>query len=70
MSHSRSAKKEPIGDGDTAERCYGSLERVLGLTSTNSNSICVNPKTGDVVYIAGCFVIIYNPKENKQTHHL
>ena len=46
------------------------LERVLGLTSSNNNSICVNPRNGEVVYLAGCFVVVYSPKENKQVHHL
>lgn len=46
------------------------LEKAIGLTSTNHNSLCVNPVNGDVVYTAGCFLIIYNPKENKQVHHL
>lgn len=41
------------------------LERVIGLTSSNQNSLCVNPKNGDVVYIAGCFLVIYSPKENR-----
>jgi WD40 repeat protein len=46
------------------------VERVLGLTSTSVNSIAVNPVTGEVCYIAGCFAVIYNPKENKQAHHI
>lgn len=46
------------------------IERVLGLTSTSVNSVAVNPATGEVCYIAGCFAVIYNPKENKQAHHL
>jgi hypothetical protein len=41
------------------------LEKVIGLTSTNQNSLCVNPVNGEVVYTAGCFLVVYCPKENK-----
>ena len=65
-------KKEPQKEATLAEgdQSCNSLERVLGLTSANSNSICVNPKNGDVCYLAGCFVVVYSPKENKQVQHL
>jgi len=45
------------------------LEKVIGMTASNENGICVNPLNGDLCYAAGCFIVIYIPKENKQSHH-
>ena len=39
------------------------------MTATNENAVCVNPINGDLCYTSGCFVIIYIPKENKQSQH-
>ena len=33
-------------------------------------SITVNPVSGDVCYPAGCFLVVYSPKDNKQNHFL
>ncbi|XP_071078858.1 mitogen-activated protein kinase-binding protein 1-like [Haliotis cracherodii] len=45
-----------------------SLERVLGLTvSSNANFTC-DPNTGTVAYPAGCSVVLFNTRRNKQTH--
>jgi len=41
------------------------LEKVLGLSSRGYNSIEVNPITGDLVYLAGSYLVIYSPKESK-----
>jgi WD40 repeat protein len=41
------------------------LERVIGLSTLNNASFCSSPQ-GDLFYIAGCFVVRYNPEENKQ----
>jgi WD40 repeat protein len=41
------------------------LERAIGLTSLNNSSFC-SSATGDLYYAAGCFVVRYNPEENKQ----
>jgi len=41
------------------------LEKVLGFSSKNNNSVAVNPTTGDLAYPAGCVIVIYNPKENR-----
>ncbi|XP_029416955.1 WD repeat-containing protein 62 isoform X2 [Nannospalax galili] len=44
------------------------LEKVLGITSQNSSGLTCDPGTGHVAYLAGCVVVILNPKENKQQH--
>jgi len=46
------------------------LEKVIGLSSRNNNSLAVNPINGDVAYPAGCIICVYSPKENKQTKFL
>ncbi|XP_036895549.1 WD repeat-containing protein 62 isoform X1 [Sturnira hondurensis] len=45
-----------------------SLEKVLGITAQNSNGLTCDPSTGHVAYLAGCVVVILDPKENKQQH--
>uniref|UniRef100_A0A8C3VWC9 WD repeat-containing protein 62 n=1 Tax=Catagonus wagneri TaxID=51154 RepID=A0A8C3VWC9_9CETA len=47
-----------------------SLEKVLGITAQNSSGLTCDPSTGHVAYLAGCVVVILNPKENKQQHIL
>uniref|UniRef100_A0A8D1LTV7 WD repeat-containing protein 62 n=1 Tax=Sus scrofa TaxID=9823 RepID=A0A8D1LTV7_PIG len=47
-----------------------SLEKVLGITAQNSSGLTCDPGTGHVAYLAGCVVVILNPKENKQQHIL
>ena len=42
------------------------LERAIGLTSLSNSSFCSSPTSGDVFYASGCFVVKYNPEENKQ----
>ncbi|OWK16262.1 hypothetical protein Celaphus_00004481, partial [Cervus elaphus hippelaphus] len=57
----------------TAAFSYGedvSLEKVLGITAQNSSGLTCDPSTGHVAYLAGCVVVILNPKENKQQHIL
>nr|XP_021496688.1 WD repeat-containing protein 62 isoform X1 [Meriones unguiculatus] len=44
------------------------LEKVLGITAQNSSGLTCDPGTGHVAYLAGCVVVILNPKENKQQH--
>eukprot|EP00428_Durinskia_dybowskii_P080178 CAMPEP_0170442950 /NCGR_PEP_ID=MMETSP0117_2-20130122/47712_1 /TAXON_ID=400756 /ORGANISM="Durinskia baltica, Strain CSIRO CS-38" /LENGTH=1362 /DNA_ID=CAMNT_0010703615 /DNA_START=33 /DNA_END=4119 /DNA_ORIENTATION=- len=41
------------------------LERALGITSSSNASFCSSP-SGDLFYSAGCFVVKYNPEDNKQ----
>ncbi|XP_060041769.1 WD repeat-containing protein 62 isoform X2 [Erinaceus europaeus] len=52
---------------DTAQHRV-SLEKVLGITAQNSSGLTCDPNTGHVAYLAGCVVVILNPKENKQQH--
>ncbi|KAL3677463.1 hypothetical protein R1sor_027411 [Riccia sorocarpa] len=46
------------------------LERVIGLTTTNANGLASIPATGDIVYLAGCVVVVYNVNSNSQTKFL
>ncbi|XP_013377888.1 PREDICTED: WD repeat-containing protein 62 isoform X1 [Chinchilla lanigera] len=57
------------GPEDTVQNRV-SLEKVLGITAQNSSGLTCNPGTGHVAYLAGCVVVILNPKENKQQHIL
>ncbi|XP_075392712.1 WD repeat-containing protein 62 isoform X2 [Tenrec ecaudatus] len=45
-----------------------SLEKVLGITAQNSSGLTCDPGTGHVAYLAGCVVVVLDPKENKQQH--
>ncbi|CAN0073640.1 unnamed protein product, partial [Discosporangium mesarthrocarpum] len=42
------------------------LDRVIGQTCLHNNALAVNPVTGDVAYPAGCVVVIYQPRRNRQ----
>ncbi|XP_069764244.1 mitogen-activated protein kinase-binding protein 1-like isoform X2 [Narcine bancroftii] len=53
---------------DVAERI--TLDKVLGITASSSSSLACDLTTGLVAYPAGCVVVLYNPKKNKQTHIL
>ncbi|XP_051521236.1 mitogen-activated protein kinase-binding protein 1-like isoform X2 [Myxocyprinus asiaticus] len=44
------------------------LEKVLGITASNSSALACDPNSGLVAYPAGCVIVILNPKKNKQTH--
>ncbi|XP_023335709.1 mitogen-activated protein kinase-binding protein 1 isoform X3 [Eurytemora carolleeae] len=44
------------------------LERVLGLTVSSNASLATAPSSGLVAYPAGCTVVLFNPRKNKQTH--
>ncbi len=37
------------------------LEKVIGFSSRNVNSISINPTNGDLAYPAGSVVVIYSP---------
>ncbi len=43
------------------------LERVIGQTCLHNSALAVNPVTGDVAYPAGCVVVIYQPRHNRQS---
>ncbi|XP_040574255.1 uncharacterized protein Wdr62 isoform X3 [Lepeophtheirus salmonis] len=44
------------------------LERVLGLTVPSNAGLASSPATGIVAYPAGCTVVLYNPRKNRQSH--
>ena len=41
------------------------LEKVIGTSSKDSYSIAINPVTGDIVYLAGCFVVVFSVRDAK-----
>ncbi|XP_065055978.1 mitogen-activated protein kinase-binding protein 1-like isoform X2 [Rhopilema esculentum] len=45
-----------------------SLERVLGLTSSNTNGLTCNPYNGMLAYPAGCVIVLFNSRTNSQSH--
>ncbi|KAG3035342.1 Mitogen-activated protein kinase-binding protein 1 [Phytophthora cactorum] len=45
------------------------LERVLGLTALSNAQVAVNPASGELAYAAGCIVVIYNLRRNKQVRY-
>uniref|UniRef100_K3WRK3 Anaphase-promoting complex subunit 4 WD40 domain-containing protein n=1 Tax=Globisporangium ultimum (strain ATCC 200006 / CBS 805.95 / DAOM BR144) TaxID=431595 RepID=K3WRK3_GLOUD len=45
------------------------LERVIGMTSLSNAMMAVNPVTGEIAYSAGCIVVIYNLRRNKQVRY-
>ncbi|XP_036296206.1 WD repeat-containing protein 62 isoform X2 [Pipistrellus kuhlii] len=57
----------PAAPEDTVQNRV-SLEKVLGITAQNSSGLTCDPSTGHVAYLAGCVVVILDPKENKQQH--
>ena len=46
------------------------LERVIGNTIKGKHGMTIDPTTGDLAYIAGCVVVFYRPKNNRQTQFL
>ena len=42
------------------------LERVIGTTSTDNAGTCVSAKSGELAYLAGRLVVVYNPRRNRQ----
>lgn len=45
-----------------------SLERVIGLTVSTNATLACDPTTGTIAYPAGCVVVLFNPRRNKQSH--
>jgi WD40 repeat protein len=45
------------------------LERVLGVTALSNAMMSVNPVSGEIAYAAGCIVVIYNLRRNKQVRY-
>eukprot|EP00076_Gallus_gallus_P021539 XP_015142604.1 mitogen-activated protein kinase-binding protein 1 isoform X1 [Gallus gallus] len=56
-------KREDIGNKVT-------LEKVLGITVSGGRGLACDPRTGLVAYPAGCVVVLFNPRKNKQHHIL
>ncbi|XP_071507372.1 uncharacterized protein [Diadema antillarum] len=46
------------------------LDRVLGLTVKDNSALTCDPNTGYVAYPAGCAIVVFNPRKNKQFHIL
>ncbi|XP_048586739.1 mitogen-activated protein kinase-binding protein 1 isoform X2 [Nematostella vectensis] len=42
------------------------LEKVLGITAATNASMACNPVNGIIAYPAGCIVVLFNPRKNKQ----
>uniref|UniRef100_A0A4X2MAN8 WD repeat-containing protein 62 n=1 Tax=Vombatus ursinus TaxID=29139 RepID=A0A4X2MAN8_VOMUR len=47
---------------------FVTLEKVLGITAQNSSGLTCDPNTGYIAYLAGCVVVILDPKKSKQHH--
>eukprot|EP00095_Tigriopus_kingsejongensis_P003257 maker-scaffold69_size418775-snap-gene-2.28 protein:Tk03257 transcript:maker-scaffold69_size418775-snap-gene-2.28-mRNA-1 annotation:"mitogen-activated protein kinase-binding protein 1-like isoform x2" len=73
-------KTNQVKDGQTTKDAQGldkrfpnplfkvKLERVLGLTVTTNAGLTCSPSSGVVAYPAGCTVVLYNPRKNRQSH--
>ncbi|CAG5129690.1 unnamed protein product, partial [Candidula unifasciata] len=44
------------------------LQRVLGVTVSSNAGLSCDPNTGTIAYPAGCVVVLFNPRRNKQSH--
>ncbi|KZS10660.1 putative Cilia- and flagella-associated protein 52 [Daphnia magna] len=56
------------GKEDVAVSERVKLERVLGLTVTSNAALACDHNTGTIAYPAGCAVVLFNPRKNRQTH--
>ncbi|RLN89069.1 hypothetical protein BBJ28_00004887 [Nothophytophthora sp. Chile5] len=52
-----------------AARSRLTLERVLGVTALSNAMMAVNPVTGELAYAAGCIVVVYNLRRNRQVRY-
>ncbi|XP_041352777.1 mitogen-activated protein kinase-binding protein 1-like isoform X2 [Gigantopelta aegis] len=57
----RKSKVQPVHQRVT-------LERVLGLTVNNGAALACDSNSGTIAYPAGCVVVLFNPRRNKQSH--
>ncbi|XP_076464740.1 uncharacterized protein LOC143296598 [Babylonia areolata] len=57
----RRSKVLPVGQRLT-------LERVLGLTVSSNAAFACDPVSGVFAYPAGCVVVLFNPRRNRQSH--
>jgi hypothetical protein len=41
------------------------LDKVIGMSTNNKQSIALDPQTGEIVYPAGSILVFYDPYTNK-----
>eukprot|EP01138_Halocafeteria_seosinensis_P016161 gb/GECG01016491.1/.p1 GENE.gb/GECG01016491.1/~~gb/GECG01016491.1/.p1 ORF type:complete len:1438 (+),score=178.07 gb/GECG01016491.1/:1-4314(+) len=70
LEENAAAASSPTVDDATggSPRSKMQLERVIGLTASHNNAVATNPATGDVAIPAGCILIIYQPRKNRQKY--
>lgn len=44
------------------------LERILGFTTNGRNSFITQPNSNNLIYIAGCVIVVLNPKTKSQNY--
>ncbi|XP_029427460.1 WD repeat-containing protein 62-like isoform X2 [Rhinatrema bivittatum] len=67
---SRHQRSQAVGGGGAASAAAPgriTLEKVLGITASSSGFTC-DPNVGLIAYSAGCVIVLYCPKKNKQRH--
>eukprot|EP00105_Crassostrea_gigas_P030584 XP_011452949.1 PREDICTED: mitogen-activated protein kinase-binding protein 1 isoform X3 [Crassostrea gigas] len=64
----RRSRPVPINQRKPSLREEVSLERVIGLTVSTNATLACDPNTGTIAYPAGCVVVLFNPRRNKQSH--
>jgi len=64
------SKSEQNSAAETSNRDLSQvkLERILGLTVPNNAGLASAPSRGLVAYPAGCTVVLYNTRKNRQSH--
>ncbi|XP_030299565.1 WD repeat-containing protein 62-like isoform X4 [Sparus aurata] len=45
-----------------------SLEKVLGISTVSGSGLTSDPNSGLIAYPAGCVIVLFHPKKNKQSH--
>lgn len=55
-------------NGNTIKTSEVKLERVLGLTVTNTTALDSDSNSSTIAYPAGCVIVLYNIRKNKQSH--
>ncbi|XP_023225162.1 mitogen-activated protein kinase-binding protein 1-like [Centruroides sculpturatus] len=55
-------------NGNTTKTSEVKLERVLGLTVTNTTALDCDSNSSTIAYPAGCVIVLYNIRKNKQSH--
>ncbi|XP_073344459.1 WD repeat-containing protein 62 isoform X2 [Pagrus major] len=45
-----------------------SLEKVLGISTASGSGLTSDPNSGLIAYPAGCVIVLFHPKKNKQSH--